>query len=124
MLAIELFVLFFCFYCWLFTPAKNTAPADELPQLPELLEEAAALAAKPVPAVAATLAVPDAVLTLPAAESVETESVTDDLDNLTLVKLRRLCIEHNKSLPKGDTRRIKRAAHLRKAEAIAALRAL
>jgi hypothetical protein len=40
----------------------------------------------------------------------------------TLAELRKRCIDHNKALPQGDTRRIARAARLNKADAIAALR--
>jgi hypothetical protein len=39
----------------------------------------------------------------------------------TLAQLRKHCIEHNKSLPAGDPRRIARAGHLNRAQALAAL---
>ena len=39
----------------------------------------------------------------------------------TLAQLRKRCIDHNKALPKGDPRRIARAARLTKAEALEAL---
>ena len=39
----------------------------------------------------------------------------------TLAQLRKRCIEHNKSLPAGDPRRIARAGHLNRAQALAAL---
>ena len=39
----------------------------------------------------------------------------------TLAELRKRCIDHNKALPKGDPRRIARAARLTKVEALEAL---
>jgi hypothetical protein len=39
----------------------------------------------------------------------------------TLAQLSKHCIEHNKSLPAGDSRRIARAGHLNRAQALAAL---
>jgi hypothetical protein len=66
----------------------------------------------PVVTMAAAIAPPVATLTVP---------VTEKAKQPTTAQLRQRCIDYNNTLPKGDPRRIKRAGHLTKQQALAAL---
>jgi hypothetical protein len=71
MFEIVLFAAFFVFYCHLASEWEARHNAPEPAPLPELMDTAAALAQKPVPAMAADMERPDEVMIIPADDGPE-----------------------------------------------------